>query len=277
MTMKINSNTSALFSFNRLQENYQAFTKSLERLSSGRRINQAADDSSGMSIANALESQKRGFGQAVRNATDAISIVQTADGALGEMSNILQEMRVKALQASSDSQSVDSRRALQAGINRSVSTLNDISRNTSYNGQILLSGQFTDKNFQVGATSGETISVSIGSVTPDQLGGGNLSELNVTTFEGAQDAITAIDEALSQLNSERSGLGSTQNQLRSSISNLSNSFVNAAAAESTIADVDFADESATFSNFRLLLKANIFALSQANKVKESSVMNLLQG
>ncbi|MBU0479588.1 MAG: hypothetical protein KKG47_00670 [Proteobacteria bacterium] len=172
MPLKIND-PSSLFGLNRLNQTHKTLSSSLEKLATGSRINRAADDASGMAIADALESQRKGYVQAIRNATDAISITQTADGAIGEMTSILQEIRTKAIQAASDSQSRDSRQALQADINRYLEGLDNIARTTSYNGQKLLTGQFAGKSFQVGAVSGETVQISIGDISLGKLGGGS--------------------------------------------------------------------------------------------------------
>ncbi|MBU0676189.1 MAG: hypothetical protein KJ950_16240 [Proteobacteria bacterium] len=161
---------SALYGLASLQKTSRSLSQSLEKLATGRRINRGADDAAGMTIADSLESQKRGYAQAIRNTVDAIALVQTADGAMAEMGSIIQDIRTKALQAGSASQSPESRQALQADINRSLESLTKISETTSYNGQHLLSGEFSNREFQVGSASGETIRVTIGDIRPDTLG-----------------------------------------------------------------------------------------------------------
>ncbi len=145
-------------------------TSSLERLSSGLRINKAADDASGMSIADSLKSQALGLGQAIKNANDGINIVQTADAALEESINIVNTIKTKAIQAAQDGQTTASRAAIQSDINKLMEELDNIAKTTSFNGQKLLSGNFTDKKFQIGAYSGETVNISIGSTQADQIG-----------------------------------------------------------------------------------------------------------
>lgn len=275
MALRINSNESSLFAFTQLQNAWKSLNNSLTKLSSGRRINKAADDASGMAIANSLQSQMRGYGQAIKNANDAISVVQVADGAMGEATNIIMDIRTKAIQAAQDGQSLESRQALQADVNRSLEALDQIAKNTSFNGQKLLSGDFTNKTFQLGAFSGKTVNVSIGSIEPSQMGG--LSDVDLTTQEGAQAAISSADAALEELNQQRSSLGSTQNQVASTIENLSTAMVNVAAAESEIADVDFAEESMVFSKMKNLFKARMFSMTQANKMNQNNIMSLLQG
>jgi len=269
MSFSVNSNVNSLFANNQLQKTQNGFASSLEKISSGRRINKAADDASGMTIANRLLSQATGMGQALRNVNDSASLLQVADGALGESTDLLMGIREKAVQAANGAQSTESRTAIQTDINESLSALNDIVQDTSYNGQKLLSGDFTNKSFQVGAESGQTISLSI-----ENAESASLANIDVTTAEGAQNAIGIIDEALSSLDSTRANIGSTQNQFASTVSNLSASYINAYASESTIADVDIAEESMNLSKMEALTKAGIFARIQANATGEN-VLNLL--
>ena len=278
MSFKVNdlSSSQAIIS---LRNNQKTLTESLARFSSGKRIVKAADDASSMAIANSLGSQARGLGQSIRNATDAIAMAQVADGALGESANLIASIREKAVQAANASQSSESRQAIQADISKSLAALNDIAQNTSYNGQRLLSGSFVDKSFQVGASSGQTVSMNIdaadsGSIGNDQ---GSLSTINVSTLEGAQQAIGIADGALADINAMRSDIGSTQNQLESTINNISLTRVNVVAAESQISDLDFAEESMIFAKMEVLSKAQSFALAQSKDVNKQGIMDLLQG
>ncbi len=276
MSFSINTNSLGLWAGYKLQESHQALSTSIEKISTGRRINKAADDASGMVIADSLGAQARGMGQAIRNASDAISMGQIADGALDESSNIIKIIRTKAIQAANDSQSPQSRQAIQADINNLLEQLDMTAKNTSYNGQKLLSGEFTDKSFQVGANANETISLSIGSAEANQLGddeSGRLSDIDVTTSEGAQTAIQIADAALSDVNNIRSEIGSKQNQLASTINNLATAQINVLSAESTIRDVDFAEESMILSKMKNLAKVRSFAAAQAN-AKGENLMKL---
>lgn len=278
MTFRINSNDT-IGTFQQLRDSSRALNSSLERLSSGKRINRAADDASGMMIADSLGSQRRGIGQSIRNATDAIAMAQVADGALGESVSLLQNIREKALQAAGDGQSMASRQALQADIDKSLAALNDIANNTSYNGQKLLSGMFSNKSFQVGAYSGETIDMNIGSASPGTLGGkdGILSDINVLSMEGAQQALRVIDNALGGIDQLRGGIGSTRNQLESTVANLSVAEINIAASQSGIADLDYAEESINLAQMKVLDQAKMFALAQSSKINKEGILNLLQG
>ncbi|MCK5228901.1 MAG: flagellin, partial [Desulfobulbaceae bacterium] len=250
MSLRINNNNLGSWANIQLQKSHQSLASVLEKLSSGKRINRAADDASGMHIADMLGSQARGLGQAIRNASDAVSMAQIADGALQESSNLIQNIRTKALQAAQDGQTTESRNAIQADIDKALSSLNQIAQTTSFNGQKLLSGNFTDKSFQVGAYPGETVTASFDSAETAKLGDsevGQLSDINVMTQEGAQKAIQIADEALSQLNQNRSNIGSLQNQLEATIGNLATTRINVLSAQSAIQDVDVAEESMVLS------------------------------
>lgn len=277
MAFKI-TNTSSLISASQLLKGQQDLQASLEKLSSGSRINKAADDAASLSIANQLGSQARGYGQAMQNANDTISIMQIAEGSLAEATSLVDSIREKALQAANGSQSYESKQALQSDIDRSLQQLGAIAKNTSFNGQDLLTGSFTNKQFQVGGNPNETISVSIGSLEPSQLGdeAGPLSEVNVLTEGGAQAAIKTADVAMQQINASRAEIGSQQNKLTSTIANLSTSRINTLSAESTIRDLDFAEEAMNFSKIVVLNKARAFASTQANATSKH-VVNLLQG
>ena len=268
MSLRINTNTGSAFSSYQLQKSQQDLSGSLHRLSTGRRINKASDDAAGMVIANQLASQSKGFGQAVKNANDAISITQVADGALGQAADLIQDIRVRAIQAASAAQSPESLQAIQADIDSSLAALTDIAKNTSFNGHKLLSGTFTDRQFQVGTSSGETVEISIGSIDPTKISDqtlGALADIDVTTQDGAQAAIELADTALDHISRQRSNVGSSQNQLESTINNLSNARINTLSAESQIRDLDYAEESMILNKIKLLAKARSFALAQANE------------
>ena len=277
--MRINSNLSGMMAAQQVGKAFTSYGESINRLSSGQRINKAADDASGMTIADSLQSQALGMGQAMKNASDAISVTQIADGALDETVGIINTIRTKAIQAANDGQSPASRQAIQSDIDNALKSLNQISETTSFNGQKLLNGQFTDKQFQVGASANETVGISIGTTGSDTLGSselGNLSDIDVTTFEGAQQAIQIADEALQQVDTIRSDIGSTQNQLVSTINNLGDSQINIFASESTIRDIDYAEESMNMSKMETLTKARIFAAAQAN-ASYKNVMSFFTG
>jgi len=277
MGFSINTNTNSAFSHLQLQKGQQALSESLERLSTGKRINKAADDASGMVIANTLKSQAKGFGQAIKNSNDAISITQIADGALGQASEIIQNIREKAIQAANGSQSPESRLAIQADIDTALESIENIAQDTSFNGQKLLSGNFSNKQFQTGGSSGETLTISLGSIDPSQITHdtlGTLSQIDLSTQVGAQNAIQVADAALEYVDQQRSQVGSNENQLKSTINTLSNAMINSFSAESEIQDLDYAEESMILNKIKLLGKTQAFAQSQAN-TSAKNILNVL--
>lgn len=276
MSLKINSG--AGFSAYQLQKNQTELQNSLKRLSSGKRINAASDDASGMAIANKLASQASGFSQAIKNASDAISVTQVAEGALGQATDLIVSIREKAVQAASAVQSPQSLQAIQAEISGSLGALKNIAENTSFNGQKLLSGAFTDKTFQIGASSGETMEISLGSIDPAKISDqtlGSFANIDVTTQEGAQSAISLSDIALDYVSTQRSQMGSNQNQLESVINNLSNSRINTLSSESEIRDLDYAQESMNLNKLKILSKARAFAQNQSNSIS-SKIIDIFQ-
>jgi flagellin len=278
MSLRINTNPGSLLSNYQLKKSQADLAQSLQKLSTGRRINKASDDASGMVIANKLASHADGYAQAIRNANDAVSITQIADGALEQATELVQGIRVKAIQAAGIAQSPQSRQAIQAEISKSLTTLKDIAQNTSFNGQKLLSGTFTGKSFQVGAASGETVEISIGSIDPSQITDdalGSVSDLDVTTEEGAQNAIALADAALDYISGERARVGSYQNRLESTINNLSNARINTLSAESDIRDLDFAEESTHLNRIKMLAKSRAFAQNQAN-ITAGRIVDILE-
>ena len=381
MGFRINTNVAALNAHRNGVMNNRELDQNLTRLSSGLRINKAADDASGLAIADSLNSQATGLGQAIRNANDGINVVQTADGALQEYTNIINTVRTKAIQAASDGQNAKSREAIQKDINKLLQEAQNIASTTSFNGQTLLNGGYHDKAFHIGAYSGETVNITINnqqisqvskfamedgttaigttggtehsitvsvggtvvsvkvdnvtgntslqnaqaivdafnaeaqnkgvqvhasaiettagtghysirldsgdkfSVNSDNVGlatgsqatnlTNNLSTIDVTSRAGAEKAILITDYGLRDVDTTRSDLGSIQNQLESTVRNISVTQVNVTAAKSTIMDVDFAAESASFAKHNILAQSGSYALSQANAVQQN-VLRLLQ-
>ena len=273
--MRINSNIASQQAIQRAGSARSGLSDSLNRIATGKKINSGADDASGMTIASRLKSQSLAMGQAMKNANDGISVTQVADGALGQMTEILQSIRTNVLAAANGSQSADSLQAIQADIEGSITALNEIVDTTQFNGQSLLSGSFTNKSFSVG--QGSTIDVSISSVETDHLGSsdtGFLSGIDVTTADGAQNALDTVDQAMDQLNQVRSNLGSTQNHFESTIQGLSTGMINLEAAQSQIMDTDLAEEAMIMNQMELLEKASTFALTKATSSKDH-LLNLI--
>jgi len=405
MGFRINTNVAAMNAHRNSVQTNLGLDKSLNALSSGLRINKAADDASGMAIANSLRQQAQGLGQAINNANDGIGVTQTADGALDEYTKIIDTVRTKAIQAASDGQTLDTRKKIQADIDRLLEEAQNIATTTSFNGQTLLNGAYQNKSFHIGAYAGETVKISIDNTQTSNVGkfafidssvgfgattgtssgqsasmsvtvvgddgstttvssksvafttgthsayeiaqavvdafnteaqtanadvrasiyetanstttspeygirldsssnltaaaigdsissdgkttaltsatasGANASNtidtIDVTTRASAEKAIIIADYALKDLDNTRSDIGSVQNQLESTIRNISVTQVNVTAAESQIRDVDFAAESANFSKLNILAQSGSYAMSQANAVQQN-VLRLLQ-
>ena len=249
-----------------------AQAKSTEKLSSGYRINRAGDDAAGLSISEKMRSQIRGLDKASTNAQDGISAIQTAEGALNETHEILQRMNELATQAANDTNTTDDRNAIQAEINQLVSEIDRIQSTTQFNTMNLLDGSFTGKNLQVGALQGQNIGISISNMNASSLG---VNSLAVSSNSSAGTAMTAIQDAIKQVSSQRSELGAIQNRLEHTIKNLDTTSENTSAAESRIRDVDMADEMVTYSKNQILSQAGQAMLAQANQATQG-VLSLLQ-
>ncbi|MFC0465756.1 flagellin [Kineococcus gynurae] len=275
MGLRINNNIAALNSYRNLNATDKAQSSSLEKLSSGLRINRSADDAAGLSISEGLRGQIGGLKVAVRNAQDGVNVVQTADGALNETHAILQRMRDLAVQAANGgSQNTTSQAAANDEFTQLSSELDDISGRTKFNGQALLDGTFSSKSFQVGSESGETLSVSIGSMSASTLGVSSTA-VALSSTASASAAITAIDTAIATVSSERSKLGAVQNRFEHKINNLNVSVENLTASESSIRDTDMAQEMTKFTRNQILSQAGTSMLAQANQASQS-VLSLLR-
>jgi len=268
---RLNTNISAMWTHMYSEMNNIKLDKSLTALSSGLRINRAADDASGLAIANKLSAQASGLGQAVRNANDAMGLVQTADGALQEDDNILKRIRTLSVQGANDTQDTASRLLISKEILRLVSELDHIANETKFNGKQLLNSTKT-YNFHVGAFRGETTSVTIDKTHSTDIGA---DTKGFSTQASAESLMAFMDSALNKVDSLRATLGASQNQLESTVRNISVTQVNIKAAESQIRDVDFAAESANFSKLNIIAQAGVYAMSQANALQQN-VMRLLQ-
>ncbi len=272
MALTINTNVASLNAQRNLNSSQGALNKSMQRLSSGLRINSAKDDAAGLGISDRMTSQIRGLNQAVRNANDGISLAQTAEGALQESTNILQRMRELAVQSANDTNSAEDRASLQAEVTQLVAELDRISDTTSFNGRGLLNASTAGALFQVGANSGQTISITISDADATALG---VNAVTVSTQAGAGAAITSVDDAILAIDTMRGGLGAVQNRFESTIANLSNVSENLSAARSRILDADIAQESSNMTKGNILQQAGVAILAQANQAPNLA-MSLLQ-
>jgi flagellin len=280
MGFRINTNIGAMNAHRNASMNNIGLDKSLNALSSGLRINKAADDSAGLAIANKLSAQSQGLGQAIRNANDAIGLIQTADGAMEEYGNIMKRVRVLATQAANDTQDATSRGYISKEIQALAAEASDIAQTTKFNGVKLLdgtggsAGTFT---FHVGAYNNDTQTIDFSSATLTAIAGnsGPSTAFYVSTQTDAEATITSMDNAIKAVDGLRATMGAAQNKLESTIRNISVTQVNVTAAESNIRDVDFAAESANFAKHNILAQSGSYAMSQANAVQQN-VLRLLQ-
>ena len=260
-------------------------SKVTEQLSSGYKINRAADDAAGLTISEKMRSQIRGLTQASANAEDGVSCVQTAEGALAEVHDMLQRMNELAVKSANGTNTTADRVAIQKEINALVSEVNRVSQSTQFNTLNLLDGSFTGKFLQVGAANKteQTIKISIKAMNAAGLGIASLkdpsldktSTATLVTQTGAKSAISLITKAIAQISSQRSSLGAIQNRLEHTINNLDNIVENTTAAESAIRDTDMAAAMVQFSTANIIAQAGQSMLAQANQSKQG-VMSLLQ-
>ncbi|WAA09791.1 flagellin [Fervidibacillus albus] len=270
--MRINHNISALNTYNSLTSNNSAIQSNMEKLSSGLRINRAGDDAAGLSISEKMRGQIRGLDMATKNAEDGISLIQTAEGALNETHSILQRMRELAVQAANDTNTTDDRAELQKEVSALIEEIDRISTDTEFNTQALLDGSFTGKVIHIGANTGQTLTVSIGTMGASALG---VESVDISTQTGANSAIDSIDAAIKSVSSQRSDLGAIQNRLEHTINNLETTSENLTAAESRIRDVDMAEEMMEYTKNSILSQASQAMLAQANQLPQG-VLQLLQ-
>ena len=293
----VNTNVSASIAQNALVKNERSMNTAMERLSTGQRINAAADDAAGLAIASRMTSQITGLDVGIRNANDAISMISVADGALVEVSNMLQRMRELALQSANGTTTSDDRNYLNAEYANLIGEIERIATNTQWNGRSILDGAAngtgdTTVKFQVGANGGQTVAVDFGNISQDSGSGATVFE----TFEQsgtlaagsfisagttssalttASAAITKIDSAITAVNTQRSTYGAAVNQLTYAVDNLASVKVNAEASRSRIQDTDYAVETSELARTQIIQQAGTAMLAQANQLPQT-VLSLLQ-
>ena len=275
--MIINHNISAMNSYRNLNGVNSQVSKSLEKLSSGLRINKAGDDAAGLSISEKMRGQIKGLGMATKNAQDGISLIQTAEGALNETHSILQRMRELAVQSSNDTNTTSDRSEIQKEMNQMRQEIDRVAENTEFNTKKLLSGSFAANGlrFQIGANAGQSVSLKISSMRATALslsGTATSVAMSITSAASASAAITTINTAIESVSAQRSRFGAYQNRLEHTINNLQNVAENLQASESRIRDVDMADEMMNFSKNQIITQSGTAMLAQAN----ASPQNVLQ-
>ncbi|MBS4708844.1 flagellin [Aeromonas caviae] len=285
MAMFINTNVSSLNAQRNLMNTSKSMDTSYTRLASGLRINSAKDDAAGLQISNRLTSQINGLDQGNRNANDGISLAQTAEGAMDEVTGMLQRMRTLAQQSANGSNSAKDREALQKEVNQLGSEINRISQDTTFAGTKLLNGSYGG-TFQVGADANQTISFSLSQTDGFSVSGIALAAaqtaifvsgatgIDISTQTKAQDVLGAVDAMLEVVDGKRAELGAVQNRLDSTIRNQANISENVSAARSRIRDADFATETANMTKQNILQQAASSILAQANQRPQSALQLL---
>jgi flagellin len=289
----VNTNVSASIAQNALMRNEREMNTAMERLSTGQRINGAKDDAAGLAVSSRMTSQIRGLETGIRNANDAISMLQTGDGALVEVTNMLQRMRELAIQASNGTTASADRDYLNSEYQNLASEIDRIADNTQWNGRAILDGTANGSEddstvaFQVGANAGQTISVNFGDITQSATAFAVFDSANAGTaftiaagttgsaVTTASAAITGIDAAITAVNNQRSTFGAAVNQLTYAVDNLSNVKVNAEAARSRILDTDYAKETSELARTQIIQQAGTAVLAQANQLPQT-VLSLLR-
>ena len=270
MGLRINTNVAAINASRTLRGSTTSLNKSLERLSSGLRINRAADDAAGLAIAEGFRSLVKGAAVAQRNAQDGISLVQTAEGALSETTNILQRIRELAVQSSNGTVSTTNRQALQAEVTQLIAQIDDISTDTEFNGIRVLSVNQT-VTLQAGAQASQTLAITMNGARAADLA---VSALAISSATMATSSISTVDLALRSVSSLRSTLGAFQNRLEFTINTLAIQEENSAASESAIRDANIAQETIAFTRNQILVSAGTTVLSQANMVPQTALQLL---
>ena len=270
--MRINNNLMAMNTHRQLGVANGAGAKSMEKLSSGYRINRAGDDAAGLSISEKMRAQIRGLSMASKNAQDGISMIQTAEGALDETHSILQRMRELAVQAANDTNVDVDRTAIKDEIDELVKEIDRIAEKTTFNEKTLLDGSLTSVKFQIGADKGVSMSLKIGTMKAAAL---SVNALKVASHKAAGSAIAKVDAAIKKVSAQRSKLGANQNRLEHTIKNLDNAAENIQAAESRIRDVDMAKEMMEQTRQNILQQASTAMLAQANQAPQT-VLQLLR-
>ena len=282
MAMVVKHNLQAMNSNRMLKVNSATIAKSTEKLSSGYRINRAADDAAGLSISEKMRRQIRGLDQAATNAQDGISMVQTAEGALNEVTDMMQRMNELAVQAANGTYTTTQKQYIADEINQLTSEINRIATTTKFNDQVLLTGKFSGTTnamkLQIGNESGETMDITISNMKASTIctsltGSINWSATTVTNSTVGQ-FISTLKTSMEKVASQRSALGAIQNRLEHTINNLDNVVENTTAAESRIRDTDMATEMVKYSNNQILAQAGQAMLAQANQVNQG-VLSLL--
>ena len=277
MALTVNTNLASMNTVAKVNRTNMGLQKTLGRISSGLRINSAADDAAGLGVAENLDAASRSLRQAMRNTNDGISVVQTAEGAANEVANIIKRMRELAVQSASETLDNGERAYIQDEFVQLSDEVDRIANVTEFNGLKLSDGTLATVGVQVGInnTADDQIDITLGDLTSATLGV-DTGTIDLSTSTGAFAALPGLDAALDSVNSYRSGFGAVQNRLESSLRNLENTDQNLTAAESQIRDADFAKEASEMAKYNVMQQAGVAALTQAKNINQSAAQ-LLQG
>jgi len=267
----INTNVSALSAQNALKTNARSMNTAMEQLSTGSRVNSAKDDAAGLAIGQSMTTQVLGLNMAVRNVNDAVNMLQTAEGAMIEQTNMLQRMRELAVQSASGTYSATQRSYMTTEFNALTTQIGSISSQSTWNGTNLMNATATF-SYQAGASSGQTINVVITSMSTASLG---ISTSSISSASTAATAIATLDTAINSINSQRATLGASINQMSYTADNLTNISTNAAASRSTVMDTDYATASTNLAKNQIIQQAATAMLAQANQ-QPQAVLSLLK-
>ena len=281
MALSIFTNASSMASTNALNKSNSMLSTAMERLGTGKRINSAADDAAGLQIATRLQGQSNGMAVAQRNISDATALLQTAEGAFDEVSNIMYRMKDLASQAANDTNGTEDRAALQSEMDELNAELSNIMDNTKYAGENLFgaTGKFSkEMNFQIGASEGESLKVDVKTELDNVTGSGGMGALTasgaLTSVSGAQAMMTSVEGAISEVGTLRSKLGANINRLGHTAANLANMKDNTDLALGNIRDADFASEASSMTRNQMLAQTSMSMLKQSNSMS-GMVMSLL--
>ena len=272
MALTVRTNLAALRSINRLNNTQNSLSGSLERISSGLRVNKAADDAAGLAVSSRMQADNVSLRQAMRNANDGVSLVQTAEGTLGEITNILSRMRELSIQSSNGTYSASDRQLIDKEFILMKNEIRRIASNSTFNGISLLAGRTGAVTLQIGIDNLTTdqISIQMSAISASQ-GALAITTLSVSTSSGALAAIASIDAAINTVNTARAELGATQNRLESALSEASTYSENLSASYSQIMDLDYASESSNMTRLQIMQQAGVAALGQAKAISQSVV------
>ena len=272
----INTNIGAIRAANASTAASKMLGTAMERLSSGKRINSAKDDAAGLAIASSMTSQVRGMTQGIRNSNDGIALAQTAEGALGEVTNMLQRVRELAVQSSSGTyQDATDRTYMQKEVNELTAQIDQVVTNSKFNGVVLFNGSTTAVKVQTGANAADTVDLALADLTTLAASGGAAGSYDVSTATAANGLLATLDTEIDSISNARSSLGAGQNRLESVVNTLTSNVTNLSDARSRIEDADYSAETTALAKAQILSQASTAMIAQANQ-SQQSVLSLLR-